>query len=192
VTRIVAGSAGGRHVHTPRSAATRPTSERVREALFSALEAELGTLDGVRFLDLFAGSGAVGLEAVSRGAAEAVLVERDRRNAALIRRSAHELGLPGVTVIGGTVLAHLQTADPRPFHIVFCDPPYAVPATTITGLCRLLVEREWVTPAGLVVLERARHDAEPQWPDGLSALRSRRYGDSMLWYGRRSVDARRG
>jgi len=188
VTRIVSGSAGGRHVHTPRNASTRPTSERVREALFSALAAELGSLAGLRFLDLFAGSGAVGLEALSRGAAEAVLVERDRRTASLIRRSAQELDLTGAAVVAGSVLPYLRTADPRHFDIAFCDPPYALPAGTLGEAVRLLVERHWLAPDAVVVLERGRHEPPPEWPTGLRELRSRRYGDTVLWYGRRSVD----
>jgi len=188
VSRIVAGSAGGRHVHTPRSGATRPTSERVREALFSTLAADLGTLAGLRFLDLFAGSGAVGLEALSRGAAEAVLVERDRRTASLIRRNATELGLHGAAVVAGSVLQYLRTADSRPFHIAFCDPPYAAPSSSVAEVVQLLVEHGWLAPDALVVLERSRHDPAPQWPTGVTELRARRYGDTMLWYGRRSVD----
>jgi 16S rRNA (guanine966-N2)-methyltransferase len=185
VTRIVAGSAGGRQVHTPRGAATRPTSERVREALFSSLVAELGTLDGVRFLDLFAGSGAVGLEALSRGAAAAVLVERDPRTAELIRRSAAELGLDDATVVTGSVLQHLRTGVPRAFDIAFCDPPYALPASMLTDVVQLLIDRGWLAPGAVVVLERSRHDLPPQWPAGLNERRSRRYGDTVLWYGRR-------
>src|SRR5918992_69187 len=107
MTRIVAGAVGGRRLQTPPGDDTRPTTERVREALFSALESALGSLDGRRVLDLYAGSGAVGLEALSRGAAAAVLVERQRRVAALIRRNAESLGLSGWTVatesVGGYV-----------------------------------------------------------------------------------------
>ena len=156
--------------------------------MFSALAAELGALDGVRFLDLFAGSGAVGLEGLSRGAAAAVMVERDSKTAALIRRSAAELDLDGATVITGSVLQHLRTGVPRPFDIVFCDPPYAVPAGTLTEVVQLLVDRGWLAPAAVVVLERSRRDPAPQWPVGVRELRSRRYGDTVLWYGRLSVE----
>ena len=188
MTRIIAGAAGGRQVHTPRGTATRPTSERVREALFSALAAELGTLHGVHFLDLFAGSGAVGLEALSRGAGAAVLVERDARTAALIRRSAGELGLDGATVITGSVLHHLRTGVPRRFDIAFCDPPYAEPPSALAEAVRLLLDRSWLAPGAVVVLERSRRDPAPEWPAGLRELRSRRYGDTVLWYGRFSVE----
>ncbi len=99
MTRIVAGSAGGRRLRTPSGGRTRPTSDRVKEALFSALESQIGTLAGRRFLDLFAGSGAVGLEARSRGAQHVTLVERDPATAALIRANAKELGLDQVTVL---------------------------------------------------------------------------------------------
>ncbi|MBU2075293.1 MAG: RsmD family RNA methyltransferase, partial [Actinobacteria bacterium] len=98
MTRIIGGSAGGRRLETPRGEATRPTSDRVREALFSAVESWCGTLSGLRVLDLYAGSGALGLEACSRGADHALLVERDRRTAAVITANARTLGLPGARV----------------------------------------------------------------------------------------------
>ena len=99
VTRIIAGSAGGRRLRTPTGQGTRPTSDRVREALFSSLGSQLGSLAGLRFLDLYAGSGAVGLEARSRGAEHVTLVERDAAAAGLIRRNSADLGFDGVTVV---------------------------------------------------------------------------------------------
>ena len=121
MTRIIAGAARGRRLKTPHGTATRPTSDRVREALFSALESELGTLVGTRFLDLFAGSGAVGLEAKSRGADEVVLVEHDRATAAMIRSNAAELGFDGVTVLPTKVERLAAGLTRGPFDVVYAD-----------------------------------------------------------------------
>jgi len=188
VTRIVAGSVGGRRIRTPRGAVTRPTSERVREALFSTLESLLGSLEGVRFLDLFAGSGAVGLEAVSRGASQAVLVEQDRPTAALITRNAHDLGLHTVTVVPYRVDHYLRTAPVDAFDVVFCDPPYALPGAELHGVVDVVVTRRWLAAGAVVALERSRHDTEPMAWEGLHEVRQRRYGDTVLWYGRASVN----
>ena len=108
MTRIIGGTAGGRRLQTPKGDLTRPTSDRVKEALFSAVEASLGSLQGLRFLDLYAGSGAVGLEALSRGAATATLVEQDRRTAGLIRANARTVGLPAAEVVTGSVTRSVQ------------------------------------------------------------------------------------
>src|SRR6188472_4251172 len=105
MTRIIGGAAGGRRISTPRGVHTRPTSDRVREALFSAIESWCGSLHGLRFLDLYAGSGAVGLEAWSRGAGVVTLVEQDRRTAALISGNARTLGFPKANVVVGPVAA---------------------------------------------------------------------------------------
>ena len=103
MTRIIGGSAGGRRIQTPRGVNTRPTSDRVREALFSAIESWCGSLHGLRFLDLYAGSGAVGLEAWSRGAGVVTLVEQDRRTASLIADNARTLGFPKAHVVTAAV-----------------------------------------------------------------------------------------
>jgi len=108
MTRIIGGMAGGRRLQTPPGSLTRPTSDRVREALFSAIESALGSLAGLRFLDLYAGSGAVGLEAASRGAVAVTLAERDRRTAALAHRNGSALGLAEVEVVTAPVARHLQ------------------------------------------------------------------------------------
>ena len=125
MTRIVAGRAGGRRLATPKGDATRPTSDRVREALFSRIESWVGMLEGLRFLDLYAGSGAVGLEAWSRGAA-VTLVEHDRRAGAVLKANVAELGLPGAVVRLGTVASVLAGRPDAPYDVVFSDPPYAL------------------------------------------------------------------
>lgn len=192
MTRIIAGSAGGRRLSTPPGDGTRPTADRVREAVFSALESSLGTLAGTRFLDLYAGSGAIGLEAMSRGAQHATLVEQHRRAASVARRNARELGFEGVDVV--TVRAETfvrragddadQRRDARCYDVVFLDPPYTMPGQAVTGLLADLVTHGWLCEDAVVVVERSARDADLVWPDGLEADRARRYGETQVWYGR--------
>jgi 16S rRNA (guanine966-N2)-methyltransferase len=188
MTRIVAGSAGGRRIQTPPGDDTRPTTERVREALFSTLESALGSFEGRQLLDLYAGSGAVGLEALSRGAERAVLVERRRRVAALIRRNAESLGLVGWTVVAESVTAYVRAGAAEPFDVVFADPPYAMSGQELARVLTDVVRRGWLAEAAYVVVERSRRDAAPEWPEGIEPLRDRRYGETVLWYGRRAGD----
>jgi 16S rRNA (guanine966-N2)-methyltransferase len=191
VTRIIAGTAGGRRLKTPRGTSTRPTSDRVREALFSAVDSALGSVTGLRFLDLYAGSGAVGLEARSRGAGVVTLVEQDRRTAALITENATALGFHGVEVLPGPVtrsLAHLPRA---PYDIVFLDPPYALPTGEVDEVLALLVANGWLVDDALVVVERSARDEGPSWPAGCLPDRSRRYGETTLWYGHAAGPGRR-
>jgi len=163
----------------PKGQATRPTSDRVREGLFSSLG---GDLAGRAFLDLYAGSGAVGLEAASRGATTVVLVERDARAVATLRSNTAAVALPNIVVRAEPVARFLAEPVVTPFDVVFLDPPYADPVTEVLAL---LVERGWLTSDCVVVVERATRDGALQWPAGLALDRSRRYGDSTLWYGRR-------
>lgn len=187
MTRIIGGSAGGRRLQTPPGDATRPTSDRVREALFSALEAELGTLHGLRFLDLYAGSGAVALEAASRGAVSVTAVESDRRTARIVTANATALGLP-VDVRAQPVASVLASAAPAPFDVVFLDPPYALGGEEVAEVLATLVSRGWVQAGGAVVLERSARSVEPSWPDGLEVRRQKKYGETVLWYLRRVSD----
>lgn len=182
MTRIVAGAAGGRTLLVPPGTRTRPTSERAREGLFNTVQTLL-ELSGARVLDLFAGSGAVGLEALSRGAAHALLVESDARAAATIRRNVAALRLPAV-VRTGTVERVLATPPDLPYDMAFLDPPYAL---TDPDLDRIVSTVDaWLAPGAVVVVERDRRSRAPQWPVGLAAVKARSYGDSTLWYGRRS------
>ncbi len=190
MTRIVAGTAGGRRLQTPPGSDTRPTTELVREALFSTLESALGSVEGRRFLDLYAGSGAVGLEALSRGAEHATLVERHRRVAGLIRRNAEALGLAGWRVVSEPVRSFVRGEPDAPYDVVFVDPPYATSGRELTTLLTDLVRGGWLTDDAYVVLERSRRDPAPEWPDGIEPLRDRRYGETLLWYGRRASDSR--
>ena len=180
--RIIAGSAGGIPIKAP-AAGTRPTSDRVREALFSSLDAELGSISGLRFLDLYAGSGAVGLEARSRGAGVVTLVEQDRRTTALIQGNARSLGFTQVEVVAGSVGRVLATPPRAPYDVVFLDPPYAVTPEQVTADLTHLVGEGWLADGALVVVERSSRSGEVVWPEGLEAARSRKYGETTLWYG---------
>ena len=184
MTRIIAGTAGGRRIKTPTGDSTRPTSDRVREALFSAVDSALGSVNGLRFLDVYAGSGAVGLEARSRGAGVVTLVEHDRRTAALIGQNARALGFTGIDVLAvpvGRAFAHPPRA---PYDVVFLDPPYAVPDQDVVGVLEALRDQGWLSPDALVVVERSSRGADLPWPAGFSGDRTRKYGETTLWYGR--------
>ena len=163
----------------PRGQGTRPTSERVREALFSSLEAVRGPLQGASLIDLYAGSGAVGIEAVSRGAARVACVESDPRALAVLRSNVESLGV-AVEVSALPVERFLRTPPAQPWDVVFLDPPYAEP---IDDVLASLAGNNWFAPDAVVVAERSARGAEPGWPAGIEPDRSRRYGDTMLWYG---------
>jgi len=186
MTRIIAGRAGGRRLATAAGRTTRPTSDRTREGLFSTVTAIRGSLAGATVLDLYAGSGAVGLEALSRGAEDVLLVESDNRAARVIRENIAAVGLPGARLLTGRVERLLDsgpepTAAQRDF--VFADPPYALTDAELARLLRALSSRGWLAPGALVVLERATRSGAPTWPAGYESDRSRRYGEATLWYG---------
>lgn len=187
MTRIVAGTLGGRRIVAPAGAHTRPTSDRVREALFSALDTMID-LDGARFADLYAGSGAVGLEALSRGAEHVLLVEADAKAGRIIRDNVAALGAGDATrLVTGKVLTVLGSApDGGAYDVVFADPPYAVPDKEITAMLAALVDGGWLATDAVVVVERSTRTGAVMWVDGITGERSRRYGETTLWYGRRS------
>lgn len=185
MTRIIAGTAKGRRLKTPTGDATRPTSDRVREALFSSLESQLGSLHGLRVLDLYAGSGAVALEAASRGATGVVAVESDRRTAALILENARSTGL-AVEVSANAVERVLTTAARAPFDVVFADPPYPLPAEDVDAVLGQLAAGGYLSDGAVVVVERSRRSVEPAWPDGLGTVEVKKYGETVLWYLRRA------
>ncbi len=186
MTRIIGGSAGGRRLKAPVGDRTRPTSDRVREALFSSLDAELGSINGLRFLDLYAGSGAVGLEARSRGAGVVTLVEQDRRTAALIRDNVRTLGMSRVEVLAGAVARVLASPPRAPYDVAFLDPPYALADSEVLADLETLVAQGWLGPEAVVVVERSTRTGEVVWPAGLTGARSRKYGETTLWYGHAS------
>lgn len=171
--RIVAGSRKGARIFAPRGAVTRPTSDRVREAAFNLI----GPLDGARVIDLYAGSGAMGLEALSRGAASAVLVDSGREAVAVMRRNVEKLGLPGAEVVHGEASRRLA-ADARAgrqYDLVLIDPPYRMAETSLSTLAHSLPAV--LSPDGLVVVETDR-GLEPSLPLALRVRR--RYGSTLI------------
>jgi 16S rRNA (guanine966-N2)-methyltransferase len=188
MTRIIAGTARGRRLAVPGSG-TRPTSDRVREALFSALESEW-TAEGldwsqVPVLDLFAGTGALGLEALSRGSTRAHLVERSRPAARTLAANVAAVGCPGAEIVirDAAQLAALPAPQPGA-RLVFADPPYDRPAVDLAGLLERLHSSGWIAAGAVVVVERPTRDPESPFPAGWPEPRRRPYGDTVLWYGR--------
>jgi len=190
VSRIIAGSRGGRRIAMPPGDRTRPTTDRVREALFSAIAAWAGTaaappeqsLAHLAFCDLYAGSGAVGLEAASRGAHPVLLVERDRRTAQLTKDNAKALGL-AVDVTISSVEQVLQRPPARPYDVVFADPPYELDTSAVNAQLQQLVANRWVAPGSLVVVERSRRTPDLTWPEAAAKRWSRAYGETVLHFG---------
>lgn len=184
MTRIIAGFAGSLAIAVPPNG-TRPTSDRVREAIFSALDAR-DAIRGARVLDLYAGSGALGLEAASRGARRVMLVERSygaipftRKNAALIRRKAPRAQGLVVEVSSSPVHAFLTGAESS-WDIVFLDPPYDLGNTELVHALEVLVPR--LETDATVVLERSSRMPAPAWPEGLALDRRKDYGDTALYW----------
>lgn len=181
MTRIIAGVAGSLALAVPRSG-TRPTSDRVREAVFSALDAR-ELVDGARVLDLYAGSGALGLEAASRGAAEVVLVERAREAAAAARRNAERVTRAGagagIRVVVQAVRGYLEGA-PGLWDLAFLDPPYELANAELAQELAALVPL--LAPDAVVVVERSSRDPEPGWPAGLVLDRRTAYGETAVFW----------
>jgi 16S rRNA (guanine966-N2)-methyltransferase len=179
MTRIVAGSAGGRTLQVPPQG-TRPTSDRVREALFSRLD-HRGVLQGARVLDLYAGSGALGLEAASRGAASVTLVESARVAADVCRRNIAALGFGDrVVVVVERVERFVVRPAVEPWDLVLLDPPYNLPDDDLSIVLDAL-EGAVVCDAVLVV-ERSTRSPEPPWPPGVERVDDRSYGETRVWF----------
>ena len=176
--RIIAGKWRGRMIDAPPGHATRPTADRVRETLFSMLASRLGSFDELRVADLFAGSGALGLEALSRGAASATFVENDAKAAAAIRRNADKLGAT-VQVLSGSALA---LPGLEPFDLIFADPPYAQSAAT--GIVQAVEHAAWLAPGGWLSVETRRDDAVES--GSLEIMATRDVGRARLTLLRRS------
>lgn len=191
MSRIIAGKAKGRRLETPKGANTRPTTDRTREALFSALVNWFDTadrdaaehLDGFSVLDLFAGSGAVGLEAANRGADPVVLVESDRATAALVQANARHIGVRAEVRAAKAQTFVEETA--HSFDLIFMDPPYGVTTDDVERLLAAIADGV-VAERGLVVVERSRRDREPVFPERFTDTWDKRYGETVLYYG--SVD----
>jgi 16S rRNA (guanine966-N2)-methyltransferase len=193
VARVIAGEAGGRRLAVPDGRDTRPTSDRAREGLFSTIVSMLGSLAGARVLDLYAGSGAVGLEALSRGADHVLLVEQGTRATRVIRENIEAIGLPGA-VLAADRVERVLARGPAPaggqdspeggrYDVVFADPPYALADSAVSQVLSLLADQGWLAPGALVIVERATRSGPVNWPDGFVPDRTRRYGEATFWYG---------
>ena len=180
MTRIIAGSAGGRTLATPPGLGTRPTSDRVREALFSRLE-HLEVVHDAVVLDLYAGSGALGLEAASRGAARVTLVEADRKAAGVIRRNITDLEMRQCQVRAEPVERALAAPPAEPaVELLLADPPYDVTEDALAHVLELAVP--WLVDDALLVVERSSRSPEPTWPADVELIGPRRYGETVMWF----------
>ena len=181
---MIAGEAGGRRLAVPAGRDTRPTSDRAREGLFATIVSMAGSLTGARVLDLYAGSGAVGLEALSRGAGHVLLVESGARAGRVIRENVDALGLAGAEVVIDRVERVLARGPGGgPYDVVFADPPYALAGEEVSGILRALAARGWLAAGALVIVERATRSGPVSWPEGFVPERARRYGEATFWYG---------
>lgn len=158
---------------------TRPTSDRVREALFNVLTSRVDVA-GASVLDLYAGSGALGLEALSRGARTATFVESDHRAASVIVANIASLGVVGASVHGGSVASVLAAGTDTPVDLVLADPPYRVAEAEVSQMLSALVEGGWVATGAVVIVERPAASRVLSWPAGWTAWPDRRYGDTRL------------
>ena len=160
--RIVAGELRGRAIAAPEGEGTRPTTDRVREALFSSLFSLRGGFEGAIVLDAFAGSGALGIEALSRGAAFAAFVERDQKAAKVLEANVRACGLAPdrASVLRRDVMNGLPKVSPHPFDLVFLDPPYAYDASEVLAVVGALAEGGVVAPGAIIVYEHALKDAD--------------------------------
>ena len=195
VTRIIAGTAGSLRLAVPKSG-TRPTSDRVREAIFSSLES-WGLVDGARVLDLYAGSGALGLEAASRGAARVVLVEKHPAAAKIVADNARVVlgafakqdpeSTPEVSAVRQSVQGYLDeaAADPRPeWDVALLDPPYELGNEELTANLTTLLPL--LAADAVVLVERSTRSGSPVWPEGYAPIREKRYGETALWWAERA------
>lgn len=185
--RIIAGSAKGRNLRSPIGETARPTSDRAREALFSSLESEFGDVEGISFLDLFAGSGAVAAEALSRGAVRVLAVEGDRENAEVAQSNLDMVAETSDTrkseVRSMTVERYLAGVDAvKPFDVVFLDPPYEHSNSSIKEIVETLIQKKLLHERSLVVIERESKSGFT-WPSAMREVKVRRYGHSSMHYG---------
>lgn len=191
MSRIIAGLAGGTKIETPPGRGTRPTTDRVREAVFSALAHWNHALDSsadqqlsnIRLLDLFAGSGAIGLEAASRGAKRVDMVESVRSVCQLIERNACHAGLAErIRVHHAKAAAFLTKPSLASYDIIWLDPPYGISSAQVSALIELITTGGWLADDGLVVIERSARDAPIDWPQALAESWDKRYGETRIYF----------
>lgn len=186
--RIIAGSAKGKTLFSPPDARTRPTSDRAREGLFSSLVSEFSSLSGLHFLDLFAGSGAVGVEALSRGAALVHAVEADGEmgNVAIKNFQLVKSASGSYRVFHTKAERFLESTDSkekRGYDIIFMDPPYELSNQGIEELLHLISTRDILHPLGMIAIERESKGAPFLWPTPLEEYKVRSYGQGSIYYG---------
>ncbi len=179
--RVIAGRFKGRTLEVPPTV-TRPTSSRVREAIFSSVNHMLSGFDDLTVLDVFAGSGALGIEALSRGAARAVFIESDRNACDVIANNLVKCGTRATVTCADALTVIGQPNPYEPFDVVFADPPYAFDDNSVMHFLNDLIEGSWLAADGLVVLERGSK-SEVVWPIEFEELTNRTYGDTAIWYG---------
>jgi len=183
--RIIAGLGKGRNLNSP-IGAVRPTSDRAREALFSTLESEFGSMNDLHFLDLYCGSGAVSAEALSRGAAFVQAVDKDEK-ATSVARSNHEMlgkiqGVGSSSVITMAVSRFLEKGAENKFDIVFMDPPYELGLEEVINALQLLFSNGFLKKGSVVAIERDSKSKAIEWPEGFTPLKERKYGSATIYY----------
>lgn len=195
MTRVIAGTHKGRRILVP-EVGVRPTTDRVREAIFSSVASRFDFV-GKRVLDLYSGTGALAIEALSRGCSYAVLVEADRKIAGTTKQNVTKLDLfERCDIVTTDALqlisqSRLENANPSiqqgPFELIFIDPPYEESSESVSELLLAMIDNLWVADASLVVVERATKSAPIEWPASFASVESRPYGDTTVWYGQRDV-----
>ncbi|RAX17124.1 16S rRNA (guanine(966)-N(2))-methyltransferase RsmD [Pseudarthrobacter sp. AG30] len=189
MTRIISGAAGGTPLNAVPGSLTRPTTDRVKEALFSRLDA-FGVISGARVLDLYAGSGSLGVESASRGAQSVDLVESDAKASAVCQRNADlidgVLGRKTVSVHRARVEPFLDRAPGNAaWDLVFLDPPYPLEEAALAAVLQKLAGH--LAAGAVVVVERSSRSPEPEWPDGMARFADKKYGETRLWFAEPSV-----
>jgi 16S rRNA (guanine966-N2)-methyltransferase len=183
--RIIAGMAKGRNLFSP-IGATRPTSDRAREALFSSLESEFGSMSDLNFLDLYCGSGAVGAEALSRGAAVVYAIDNDDKATTVARQNLELLqnisGVGTYNVVTSSVGKFLEKGADLTFDVVFVDPPYDLPNNEIEKTMEALLRNGFLKPSSVIAIERDAKSRPLNWPAGLQEVKQRKYGAAMIIY----------
>lgn len=184
MTRIIAGDLRGRNIKVPDSG-TRPTSDRVREAIFSTLTS-LDAIADLNVLDLYSGSGALGIEALSRGAKSCVFVENNRNASSVIQKNLEDLNIEAhvLEVKVESLLNKVPSSKlTSPFQLVFLDPPYEYSLQEISKVLNLGLSNSWFSQDAILVIETGKGIKEFIWPEGFESVREKSYGDTSVWYG---------